>query len=160
MRSVFPTPPGEQLSVKQKIHVARFNPQPLLGSFTMGLAVVLVACVWTIPSRASVFGTDTFSTVILGVLLVSAYILTHHFPIQVREDMPVCVGSVPALSDSCSAAGSACCNWRINRQGHWRTDCTKESRGILLRRGLASWPLGNSGHSGRDRCASTEPNSR
>jgi diguanylate cyclase (GGDEF)-like protein/PAS domain S-box-containing protein len=97
VRSVLPTTPTEQKPVKKTVHTARYVPQPLVGIVTMGAAGAVVVGVWFLVPRSTVFGPDALSTAILAVFLVSAYILANHFPIQVRTDMLVCVGSVPAL---------------------------------------------------------------
>jgi diguanylate cyclase (GGDEF)-like protein/PAS domain S-box-containing protein len=75
----------------------RIWPQPVLGVATASVAVGLVAATWLVVPRRIALDHGDVSTLALAVALVAAYILTNHYPIHIRSDMPVCVGSVPAL---------------------------------------------------------------
>jgi diguanylate cyclase (GGDEF)-like protein/PAS domain S-box-containing protein len=72
-------------------------PQPLLGIVTASLAVFLVVGTWAVVPTRIAFDHGDLSTLLLAAVLTGAYILTNHYPIHLRADMPVCVGSVPAL---------------------------------------------------------------
>jgi diguanylate cyclase (GGDEF)-like protein/PAS domain S-box-containing protein len=79
----------------------RLWPQPALGVATASLAAVLVIATWLLVPTGVALDHGDASTLLLAVVLVAAYILTNHYPIHIRSDMPVCVGSVPALLIAC-----------------------------------------------------------
>jgi len=77
--------------------LARSAPQPLLGAATLSAAIGLAAATWLLIPLPVALDHGDVATILLGRVLLAAYVLTNHYPIHVSADMQVCVGSVPAL---------------------------------------------------------------
>jgi diguanylate cyclase (GGDEF)-like protein/PAS domain S-box-containing protein len=77
--------------------LARSAPQPLLGAATLSAALGLAAATWLLIPLPVALDHGDIATILLGLVLLAAYVLTNHYPIHVSADMQVCVGSVPAL---------------------------------------------------------------
>ena len=113
---------------------SRIWPQPVLGVATASVAVGLVAATWlVVPTRIALDHGDV-STLVLAIGLVAAYILTNHYPIHIRSDMPVCVGSVPALLIATLLPVPQAALGLPHWEGDRRVDSPKGARRLLLRR--------------------------